>query len=1019
MIAVLFVDDEPVLLDIGRIYLERTGSFTVTVADSGRAALNAMKTGIFDVIVSDYEMPGMNGISLLKEIRESGDDIPFILFTGRGREEVAGEALNQGAAFYILKGGDPRAQFAELEHKILTAVDHHRGITALRESEQRLADIINFLPDATFAIDRSGTIIAWNRELERMTKKTAGEMVGRGNHAYAIPFYGKSRKMLVDLVFSPDPSVEARYLEFSRDANLVVADSIISDLTDSPRYFRSRASIFYDSGGRPAGAIESLRDITDQKMNELRLRESEEKLRVVTDYTPDWEIWEDPLNGIIYISPSCERITGYSPAEFIGNPSLIDEIIHPDDREKWTMHREVTLHRQLGEELDVRIRTKSGEVRWINHACGPVFSTNGQYIGHIASNHDITDRIYGENAIRESQARIHQVIQYLPFPLLFFHVDTNDVVLFTGANPAAGMILGKAIPFLIGREIGDIVPGNDVHMLAQACRDGATQEENRHVDAFRINPDENSTVYAVDIVPCGKKMVAAVFHEISTMTSGMEAGSSYPRASGNSAISYLSCEKCRVLIDQTRELIAVTRDRNIVYANRRFSEAVLGTGENARGHILTGFFVPEDRYFLEDEVFSGSPAEWSSQNPVRMTGSSGLFWVNLHATKISWEEEEAVLFFFSDVTSQVTAHLSLLESEQNLSGIIDFLPDPTLVIDTTGRILFWNRAIEEMTGVKSEEVLGKGDFQHGLAFYGEKRPMLIDLIQRPDEDIASRYSIHVRDADLLVADTRVKFHGEDRVLWGKAVLLRNSSGEVTGAIETIRDITERIRTQEALREANKKLSLLSQITRHDIRNKLTGLFGYLDLAEDNMTDPEITPLLLRIREIAVFILRQIEMTGEYQSIGAGDPVWHPVRDAFIGAAGSIPAEGISFSYTGDYYEILADPLIDKVFYNLLENAIRHAHGLSRISCSCREEERNLLIHVEDDGPGITNAMKEKIFERGVGSGTGMGLFLVREILSITGIMIQETGQEGTGARFEIRVPPGIWRQSLDTGQVRG
>ena len=173
----------------------------ISTALSAHEALEMLKTRGFDVIVSDYEMPQMNGIEFLRAIKETHPHIPFIIFTGRGREHVAIEALNLGAAFYLQKGGHPRSQFAELRNMIEQAVSRKRAELALQRSEQRLSDIINFLPDATFAIDREGRVIAWNYSIEEMTGVAAREILGKGNYEYSIPFYSERRPILIDLIF--------------------------------------------------------------------------------------------------------------------------------------------------------------------------------------------------------------------------------------------------------------------------------------------------------------------------------------------------------------------------------------------------------------------------------------------------------------------------------------------------------------------------------------------------------------------------------------------------------------------------------------------------------------------------------------------------------------------------------------------------------------------------------------------------------------------------------------------------
>ncbi len=145
-ITILYVDDEPGLLSLGKYFLERSGQFIVDTITSAPAALSLQNAKRYDAIISDYHMPEMDGIELLRTIRSSGNTIPFILFTTRQREEIAIQALNEGADFYQHKGGEPTSLFAELSHKIRYAVMRRHAEESLKQYEAQLYQVIGLLP---------------------------------------------------------------------------------------------------------------------------------------------------------------------------------------------------------------------------------------------------------------------------------------------------------------------------------------------------------------------------------------------------------------------------------------------------------------------------------------------------------------------------------------------------------------------------------------------------------------------------------------------------------------------------------------------------------------------------------------------------------------------------------------------------------------------------------------------------------------------------------------------------------
>jgi len=224
------------------------------------------------------------------------------------------------------------------------------------------------------------------------------------------------------------------------------------------------------------------------------------------------------------------------------------------------------------------------------------------------------------------------------------------------------------------------------------------------------------------------------------------------------------------------------------------------------------------------------------------------------------------------------------------------------------------------------------------------------------------------------------------------------------------DIEKRRRVEQALGTANKKLSLLSQITRHDISNRIFALLAEIDLAKDLSNDPRFSESLEHLEQTSMAIQDQIGFTKDYQEIGAHAPGWYRIGIIIRSAADQLKVPEVTIMDDCNGIEIFADAMIGKVFYNLIHNALRHGEHVKQITFSCTRSSDNLIISCIDDGIGIMQQNKEHIFKKGFGKDSGLGLFLIREILSITGITIQETGKPGKGARFEMIVPRDAYRR---------
>jgi PAS domain-containing protein len=613
-IAVLYVDDEPALLELTTIFLGRDGDFSIDTALSARLAREKLRLCPYDVIVADYLMPEMDGIEFLKGLRGEGCSIPFIIFTGKGREDVAIEALNSGADFYLQKGGDPRSQFAELANMIRQAARKSRAEEALRENEQQLHAIIQGSPIPQFVINQEHRVTHWNRALEQATGIPAGEVIGTNLQWRA--FYATERPCLCDLL------VDGRLEELSR-------------------WYRNK------------------------------------------------------------VAPSRYVEGAYVAKDFFPN---------------------------LG-----------AGGKWLFFTAVAIRNRTGAIIGALETLEDITDQVAAEENLRERASEIEEAHGQLEaifqaFPDVYLRFDGDGTILDLRTRDPSSLFL--AYDELLTRRVADL------------------------------------------LAPAEGALVEDTIHEV-----------------------------------QERGMMQVIEFTQEVEGSRRTYE---------------GRFIP-------------------------LLGS---------------------------------------------------------------------------------QVLG-----------------------------------------------------------------------------IFRDITERKAGETALRQANAKLQLLSDITCHDILNSLTTLSAYQQLALDASDDPVPIGYLEKQDGITRQIQALVEFTRFYEKIGVTSPVWQDMQGIVTHIVQQLDTHGIPVIYDLQGVEIYADPLLERAFSNLVENVVRHGGRATRIQFGYEERPPGLAVTCEDDGTGIPPGDKEKIFTRAFGRHSGLGLFLVREILHITGLSIRETGEYGRGARFEISIPPGNYRIS--------
>lgn len=725
MIRILHVDDEVGFLDLVGFFLKREGDFEVETTTTAESALEKMESEDYDAIVVDFSLPGMDGIELLKIVRAKGLRIPYVLFTGKGKEETAVEALNSGADFYLQKGASPQLQFKELANMLRKSVQVSRSEAAARQGDRFLSSVFSSIQDGISVLDKEMNILRVNQTMEAW-------------YSHKMPLVGK------------------------------------------------KCYNAYHGRNAQCDSCPSARTVESGK----------------SDY-----------------------------------------------------------------EVVPKIGPKGEVVGWLDLYSFPLRdSMTGELSGVIEYLRDITDRRKAEDALRESDIRLKKLSYHVPGMIYQFvkRLDGSYCIPFTT----------EAIKEIFGCSPEDV-------------------------------RDDFSPIAKVILPEDFDKVVGSIEY------------------SGN----HLTLWQCEYRVQ-----------------------------------------VP------------GRPIRWlyGQSTPEKMADGS-----------IVWHG------FNTDITERKLAEEMLRASEEKYRHLVDLAQEGILMNDADAVIRFVNPKMAEMLGYHVDEIVGKTAF----LFMNEQSAELAGRkLEERRRGLKGRYELDFvrKDGTLLRASLGV-------------APIKDKDGGFAGSLAVITDMTDRKRYEEALELANQKLNLLGQVTRHDALNQLAILMGWLQIAQEVVTEPPLPEYLMNVRTAAETVIRQLDFAGDYQKMGIAKPEWVDVKTAFLNSTAGLGQGKITRSANVEGLEIYADMMFEKVFHNLADNSIRHGKKVTEIRLDHKKVGKDLLLIYEDNGIGIPVDEKVNLFKRGAGAHTGFGLFIARAILGITGITIEENGNPGHGVRFEMHVPSNGFR----------
>ena len=406
-ITVLHVDDEPSVVDLTATCLEREDErFEVLTATSVDEGLERLSEGDCDCIVSDYNMPGQNGIEFLSIVRAEYPDLPFILYTGKGSEEIASEAISTGVTDYLQKGTGTE-QYTVLANRIENAVEQYRAKTALEASQERLSLFVEQSPLGVLEYDEDFEIVRLNEAGEEILGYTEAELRGETWETLV------SENSYDDVDKVTDELAEAAGGFRSIDENVRKdGERIVCE-------WHNR--VITDDDGDIVTVVSLFQDVTDRTERERELEQYQAYLEGSTDVITVL----DEAGTIQYQSPSVTQVLGYEPGELLGENGF--ELVHPDDRPGTIDAFESLLagpEDRVSHEL--RFRTADDEWCWLEIR-GTDYRDNPDIGGVVVNSRDISERKQREQTLRETTARLESLFEESP-DMVNIHDDDGNII---------------------------------------------------------------------------------------------------------------------------------------------------------------------------------------------------------------------------------------------------------------------------------------------------------------------------------------------------------------------------------------------------------------------------------------------------------------------------------------------------------------------------------------------------------------------------------------------------------------
>ena len=862
---------------------------------------------------------------------------------------------------------------------------------ALKKSEIHYRTLIETSPNGILMIDPDGRIMTANFQASKLLGyKKPGELAGKNLFDYVAP--NDLEKVHAKLQHTNERgSVKSTECTLISNEN----SSFCADLN---------ISITSDSTVTPAAYVCVISDITERRKVERVVRKSEEKHRALVEGISHIIFTTDTKGRYTYISPVIQTVLGYSPDELIGK--YFNTLVPTEERQRIGLKLKEARTGKFTPS-DFKMIDKAGNIHWVR-IMAQSLSENDKLIGFTGLIGDINDWKMTEDALHRVELQYKAVVEEQTDLICRFNTDR----MITFVNPAFYRYFHKRSEDILNKDFMSFIPEKSHEIVKKILEEVTLERPVQYQDLEIALPGLDARWHHLSIRAIfnaeGKKIeYQSSSRDITKLKIYFEKS---VKLLQELQVQHIELENQAEDLRRTQLALAESRDKyfdlydlapisyltlidkgEIAEVNLA-GAALFGIERNALVSHGFGLFVKPECFEQWEQFFVKLREQGEKQSCTLLLQkkSGSVFPAQLDGNQIlNSSGEITVRIAIRDITDIRLAEEAKRESDERFRIVVEQSPIVTSVIDKNGIYTFSEGKGLARLGLKPGQVVGSSIFD----VYRDN-PAICEAGRKALSGIPQKFMVAVDDL------TFKMFYSP----------LKDMKGEVTSFIEVSIDITDSIVAEETIKNATKKLNMLNKITRHDMINKMTVLSGYLNIVEEDLpASSAFRKQFGKVKTAAETMNRLIIFSRNYQTLGVNPAKWHNLKEIVKTSVATVHPLNVNLNIDIDSVEIFADPLIEKVFENLVDNSIRHGKHVTNIRINFKESDGKGIIVYEDNGAGISRTVKDKLFVPGIGKDSGFGLYLSKEILDYTGIDFRETGEEGKGAKFEIVVPETMYK----------